>query len=121
MLQANPEMMFLFLSGNGASSTEQSRLLFGRIKGKAENALLKMPFKKLYIARPAGILPVHTAPGLPFVLKMQYAIVRLMKFVVPSYVITSVKLARALLYLVKNGSDKVILEYKDINEIAKAL
>src|ERR1700741_45901 len=54
MLRANPAIPFLFLSGEGASPTEKSRLLFGRVKGRAENALLRMPFKRLYLARPAG-------------------------------------------------------------------
>lgn len=121
MLEANPAITFLFLSGDGASSDEKSRLLFGRVKGKAENELLRMNFKKLYLARPAGIYPVHKVEKPPFVLRMQYAIVGIMKFIVPSYVITSVKLAKTLLHIVKNGLDRQLYTYKDINLIAKNL
>src|SRR4029078_13723947 len=45
---ANPETTFVFLSGQGADSTEQSRTTFARIKGKTENALQRLGFKHLY-------------------------------------------------------------------------
>jgi putative NADH-flavin reductase len=45
ILHANPEISFLFLSGRGADNTEKTKLLFGKIKGRTENALMKMPFK----------------------------------------------------------------------------
>ena len=59
MLQYNPDITFLFLSGAGADSNEKSKTLFARIKGKAENELKRMSFKQLYIARPGGIRPMH--------------------------------------------------------------
>ena len=45
VLNVNPEMTFLFLSGMGADSTEKSKTLFAQVKGKTENGLLKMSFK----------------------------------------------------------------------------
>jgi uncharacterized protein YbjT (DUF2867 family) len=39
MLRVNPTLTFGFLSGGGASSTERSLLLFGRVKGQTENRL----------------------------------------------------------------------------------
>src|SRR5215212_1181222 len=96
-LNANPSIRFLFLSGEGAVSDEKSRFLFGRIKGKTENVLLQLPFHKFYIARPAGILPVAKNNDYSILLKLQYATVRLMKAFFPSYIITSVQLAKALL------------------------
>ncbi|CAF1680421.1 unnamed protein product, partial [Didymodactylos carnosus] len=59
MLKSNPEITFLFVSGEGADSTEQSRFLFGRVKGKTENDLLKLAFKHIYILRPGFIKPMH--------------------------------------------------------------
>jgi uncharacterized protein YbjT (DUF2867 family) len=121
MLEVNPAISFLFLSGDGANSEEKGRFLFGRVKGRTENALLKMPFKRLFIARPAGIAPVHKTTGLTLTLKLQYFLVGLMKHITPSYVISSVSLAKALLHITKNGSDKTILSYKDLNKIAKKI
>jgi uncharacterized protein YbjT (DUF2867 family) len=121
MVEANPAIAFLFLSGEGARSDEKSRVLFGRIKGKTENALLQLPFKKFYIARPAGILPVQKSADFTFALRMQYLLVRVFQYITPQYVITSAKLAKALLHIIKNGAKSTILTYRDINEIARPL
>ena len=54
-------MNFVYMSGEGASSTEKSSMLFGRVKGKAENALLALPNEypslHVYNIRPATINP----------------------------------------------------------------
>jgi hypothetical protein len=42
------------LSGAGAASSERGPIMWARIKGKTENALLKMPFSA-YIFRPGMI------------------------------------------------------------------
>ena len=118
MVQANPRIGFLFLSGAGADNTERSRFLFGRIKGRTENALMQLPLKRLHIARPAAILPVHRQPNLPFILKLQYSLVTVFKYITPSYVITSVDLARALLYIVKNDPANKIIQHKELKTLA---
>lgn len=121
MLNANPTISFLFLSGGGADSTEQSKTLFARVKGKTENALKNLPFKQLIIARPGGIKPITKNPNAPFVNKLVLPLFPIMELFAPSLVITSVDLAKALLYLVKNGTDKLILENVDLKNIAKSL
>ena len=68
--KANPDMTFLFVSGGGADSTEKSRTLFAREKGKTENALLKLGLKKTYNVRPAGIKPIHKNPNTSFFNKL---------------------------------------------------
>ena len=39
LLSVNPNIIFGFVSGMGADSTEKSKTLFARVKGKTENAL----------------------------------------------------------------------------------
>lgn len=52
---------FVYMSGEGASSTEKSSMMFGRIKGRAENAVLGLsqqhPSLNVYNIRPATINP----------------------------------------------------------------
>jgi uncharacterized protein YbjT (DUF2867 family) len=117
MLKANPKITFVFLSGMGADSKEKSKTLFAWVKGKTENALQKMTFKKLYIARPGGIVPSHPRDNYTFTEKMLVAVVKLMKFFAPKVVITSDQLAKAMLIMVKNGSDKIIHENKDLHKL----
>ncbi len=121
MLQANPLITFLFLSGDGADLTGKSKFLFGRIKGKTESALLKLPFKKLYIARPAGILPVHKLDNISLLLRLQYAMVKVAGLFIPSKVITSAELAKAMLHVVKRGSNNSIITQKDLKQLVKKI
>lgn len=57
---------FIFMSGEGADQTEQSRYLFGRIKGRTEKALAAMEtetFKTISV-RPGGIVPTESVSSL---------------------------------------------------------
>ena len=118
MLSANPGIAFLFLSGAGADPQEKSRILFARIKGKAENNLKRLPFKRLIIARPGGIIPVHAKERPALYEKFLIPIYPILGFLFPSLTIDSVDLARAMLYLVKSGSEKTTLENKDLKRAA---
>jgi len=44
LVRLNPSMTFIFVSGAGTDSTEQGRTRWARVKGKTENALLRLPF-----------------------------------------------------------------------------
>ena len=52
-------MTFIFVSGAGADSSEKGRIMWARVKGKAENAVLRLPFKASYVFRPAVVQPMH--------------------------------------------------------------
>lgn len=119
MLSANPGIALLYLSAAGADPQERSRLLFARIKGKAENNLKRLPFKRLIIARPGGIIPVHAKERPAFyerILKPFYPIAGIL---FPTLTIDSVALARAMLHLVKSGSEKTTLENKALRAAGK--
>ncbi|TFY56955.1 hypothetical protein EVG20_g8727 [Dentipellis fragilis] len=58
---------FVFVSGDGADSSEKSMILFARVKGKAENMLLKFAEEsgghfKPFILRPAYFFPSRKYP-----------------------------------------------------------
>jgi len=116
MSTINPQMTFVFLSGMGADSREKSRVLFAWVKGKTENALKALPFKHFYIARPGGIIPTTKKANMHFKEKASLFAARIMGAIVPSTVITSSELGRAMLNFVKNGSDKVIHENKELKK-----
>jgi uncharacterized protein YbjT (DUF2867 family) len=59
LARLNPAMTFVFVTGAGTDSSEQGRVMWARVKGAAENALLRMPFKGAYMFRPAAIQPLH--------------------------------------------------------------
>ena len=49
--QNNPDMTFCYISGAGTDSTEKGRVNWARVKGKTENDLMKLPFKKVFAFR----------------------------------------------------------------------
>ncbi len=61
LARVDPDMAFLYVSGMGTDSSERGRLMWARVKGATENALLRLPFRA-YGIRPGFILPVHGSP-----------------------------------------------------------
>lgn len=61
LCRLNPDMSFCYISGAGTDSSEQGRSMWARVKGKTENALMKLPFKAVYAFRPGFIRPI---PGM---------------------------------------------------------
>ncbi|NVK03417.1 MAG: epimerase [Flavobacteriia bacterium] len=55
--QANPNMVFNYVSGAGTDSSENGRIMWARVKGKTENDILNMGFKGAYMFRPGMIIP----------------------------------------------------------------
>ncbi|MFM7839703.1 MAG: epimerase, partial [Chitinophagaceae bacterium] len=61
LCRLQPGMTFCYISGAGTDSTEKGRVMWARVKGKTENALLQLPFTNAYNFRPALLSPT---PGL---------------------------------------------------------
>jgi hypothetical protein len=59
LAKLNPAMTFIYVSGAGTDSSERGRMMWARVKGKTENALLPMPFKAVFMFRPGYIQPLH--------------------------------------------------------------
>jgi len=120
LVKLNTGMTFVYVSGSGADSSEKGRTMWARVKGKAENSLLAMPFKAVYVFRPAFIQPLHGIRSRTRVYNVLYAalgpLVPLMKALVPGRVTTTEQLGRAMITVVKRGSSKRIQESQDINE-----
>lgn len=114
MLSANPAIHFLFVSGNKADRTEKSSVLFARLKGKTENALLAMDFNKLTIVRPDAIWPKHKNKRAPLAYKLAFPFFPLVEKFTPSKIIGSVQLAKAILYLLKFPGKQVTYENTEL-------
>ena len=57
-IQGSPDSVFCYVTGQGADSTEEGKVMWARVKGKTENTLLEMPFKAAYMFRPNYIQPL---------------------------------------------------------------
>jgi len=121
LVRMNPGMTFVYVSGAGADSTGQGRTMWARVKGKAENALLAMPFRSVYIFRPAFIQPLHGIRSRTKVYNALYAIFRpfvpILRRVAPDRFTTTEQLGRAMLAVAKRGASKHVLESSDISGV----
>ena len=119
VLRLNPKMTFIYVSGMGTDSTERGRSMWARVKGKTENALLRLPFKAQYMFRPALIQPLHGIRSKTKLYRAFYKILGpiypLMKALLPRYVTTTEQLGRAMIKVGKQGAPKSVLENWDIN------
>jgi uncharacterized protein YbjT (DUF2867 family) len=121
LVKQSPQMTFIFVSGAGADSTEKGRTMWARIKGKTENALLRMPFKAVYVFRPAYIQPLHGIQSRTKLYRALFVIAAplypLWKALLPNYVTTTEQLGRAMIKVAKHGASKHVLESSDIVKI----
>jgi uncharacterized protein YbjT (DUF2867 family) len=115
----NSGMTFVYVSGAGTDTTERSRMMWARVKGKAENDLLKLPFRAAYMFRPGYIQPLH---GIRTKTKWYGAMYTVMaplypiwKRLLPKYVTTTECVGRAMLNVARRGAPKRLLENQDIN------
>ncbi len=118
----NPDMTFLYISGMGTDSTERGRSMWARVKGKTENALLRLPFKAAYMLRPGYIQPLHGIRSKTKVYQALYTVMAplypLWKALFPKYVTTTEQLGRAMIKIAKQGAPKHVLESRDISAIS---
>jgi uncharacterized protein YbjT (DUF2867 family) len=118
----NPRMTFIFVSGAGADSSEHGRIMWARIKGKTENAVLRQPFKAAFVFRPGVIQPLHGIRSRTALYRVLYSCTKpllpLLRWALPGYILTTEQIGRAMLAVAKRGASKPILESKDISAIA---
>jgi hypothetical protein len=118
----NPQMTFCYVSGAGSDSTEKGRLMWTRVKGKTENALLQIPFDRVYNFRAPVLvpfLPLRTSQTSYTTYRYLKWIMELLKPVFPNLIIDLRVLAQAMINSALKGYPENILEAKDIKTLAE--
>ena len=121
LVARNPNMTFIYVSGAGTDSSEKGRMMWARVKGQTENALLKLPFKAAYMFRPAFIQPLDGIKSKTRLYRALYTLTGplypLWKTIAPRLVTTTEELARAMIKAAKEGAPKQVLENQDIRRL----
>ncbi len=121
LVKAAPQVVFCFLSGDGADRTERSRIQFARDKGAAENFLFQAGFNKVFTFRPGYIYPVEPRhePNLMYrVARLLYK--PLISWIAPGGSIPSTALAHAMVKVGLEGHTAEVMENRDIRRVAGA-
>ena len=121
LLRLNPGMTFVFVSGTGADSSERGRVMWARVKGKAENALLGMGFRAAYVFRPAAIIPLHGITSRTRWIRIANTVLKpvfpALKRIFPAHVTTTEQLGRAMLKVAREGHTNPVIEARDIGRV----
>jgi uncharacterized protein YbjT (DUF2867 family) len=120
----NPRMTLIYVSGAGTDSSEQGRSMWARVKGKTENAILRLPFKAAYMFRPGVIEPLYGAKSKTTSVRIFYSLTKpvltVLRRLFPAYILTTEQIGRCMLEVARHGAPKHVLESKDIAAMARA-
>ena len=116
----DPGMTFIYVSGQGTDSTEKGTVMWARIKGKTENALLRLPLKA-YMFRPGIIEPMDRIRSRTTSYRIGYMLAKpllpLLRRLFPNQVLSTRDIGRAMLAVARKGYPKPILEAADIRAV----
>jgi uncharacterized protein YbjT (DUF2867 family) len=120
--EVNPNMTWVYVSGTGTDSTETGPIMWARVKGKTENALLKLPFKRAFMFRPGAIRPMHGVRSKTPLYQIFYTLAApvmpiLTWLLSPKYMTTSERIGRAMLKVAREGFSKPLVENADIHAL----
>ncbi len=122
LLKINPDHTFCYVSGAGTDSSEKGNAMWARVKGKTENALLAMPFKKSYMFRPGYIQPTRGIKSKTKWYNIVYIVFKPMYYLLKRFknlVTDTDRMAKAMINAVAFGSDKKILGVREINILSR--
>lgn len=118
LARLDPGLTFVYVSAAGSDASERGRVMWARVRGRTENALFRLPFKRVYAVRPADIRPLDGIRSrTPYVDALYRALapaLPLIQRVLPAYVTDTGELARAMLRLGRQGGLVRVIEARDI-------
>ena len=115
----NKDMVFCYVSGAGTDSSEKGRSNWARVKGKTENDLAKLPFKKVYAFRPGFIKPIKGLKRINPLYKYVNWMFPIGKAIYPDGFNTLEEIGLSMIGLAGKDYNKEIINGKDISLLAK--
>ena len=119
--EVNSNMVFCYISGAGTDSTEKGRMMWARVKGKTENDLMKLPFKKVYNFRPAILEPTKGLKNTLSLYKYFGWMAPILRLLAPNQISTLQQLGKSMIFVTINGYKKQNFDVKDIKETGSDL
>jgi uncharacterized protein YbjT (DUF2867 family) len=123
LARLNQGMTFIYVSGSGTDSTERGRIMWARVKGRTENALLKLPLKA-YMFRPGFIEPMDGIKSKTRSYRVFYMVLKpalpLLRRMLPKQVLSTREIGRAMLAVARRGYVKHVLETADLRAVVNS-
>ena len=118
LARLNPGMVLTYVTGAGTDGSEKGRVMWARVKGRAENALTRLPFKGVYNFRPGLMTPKPGQKHVKTLFRVGLVLAPLIKLFFPA--LTLEQVGRAMIRCVQSGAPKSVLEVPDIAALAAA-
>lgn len=111
---------FIYVSGSGTDSSECGRVMWARVKGRTENALLRLPLRA-YMFRPGFIEPLDgiqsKTPSYRTFYRVAGPLLPLLHRMFPSRILSTREIGQAMLAVARSGCQKRILETSDLRRV----
>jgi uncharacterized protein YbjT (DUF2867 family) len=124
LLARSPGMTMVYVSGAGADSSEQGKSMWARVRGQTENALQRLPFRRVAIFRPSVIVPEDGIQSRTAIYRWMYAVLKpglvLLRRIAPASILTTRIIGEAMLNVVRRGAPEAVLKSADIYRLAAA-
>lgn len=121
LARLNPAMTFIYLSGAGADATERGRTMWARVKGRTENAILRLPFRRACIFRPGLIQPLNGIRSRTPLYRTLYTVLGpllpTLRRSFPNHITTTSQVGCAMVEVALHGAPATVLENRDINAL----
>jgi uncharacterized protein YbjT (DUF2867 family) len=125
VLASAPRCTFIFVSGAGADATGSGRVMWTRVKGETETAILGLGFGAAYVFRPGIIQPVRGVRSRTAWYRVLYTLLRpvgpALRRLAPRFVTTTADMGRAMIEVALHGAERPVLETRDINDASARL
>jgi uncharacterized protein YbjT (DUF2867 family) len=122
LARLNPGMKFVFVSGAGTDSTEKGRVMWARVKGRAENALLRLNLDA-YMFRPGVIEPLDGIRSKTTAYRVGYIVMKpvlpLLRWLLPNQILSTREIGQAMLNVARHGFARRVLEARAIRAAAQ--
>jgi uncharacterized protein YbjT (DUF2867 family) len=113
----NPKMVD-YVSGAGTDSSEKGQVMWARVKGRTENALMRLGFRGVYNFRPGYIGATEGQRNIKSYYKYFAWMIPLLYRLLPNQGCSAREIGLAMINSVLKGYPKQILGVKDIKALA---
>jgi len=118
LYEIKTDMTITYVSGQGTDSSEKGRVMWARVKGRTENAILQKGFKGAYMFRPGVIIPLRGIRSSTKLYQFFYDyfmwMIKLFKMIFPRSIVNTTQLGKAMIQVSLDGYEKSIIDPPDI-------
>lgn len=121
LARLNPQMVLCHITGASTDGTGQGKVMWARVKGQTELALVKLPFKRVHNFRPALMLPMPGQRNVKTYYRVLCWFAPLFRLTMPDKVCTMHELGASMVVAVARGAGGSVVTIPEMKRLAAGL